>query len=206
MTSIDDAHTVRSGSDADPLVLLLHGYGSNEQDLPGLMAYLPAGLASASVRAPLTLAPGSYAWVPIAVPGRPDPDITQESTVTLLAWFDEHVAPDRPVVLLGFSQGGLMVSQLLRMRPDRFLAGLVLSGFVLDDTFPGDAALAVRQVPVFFGHGDADAVIAPDATARASVWLAEHTSLTDRTYPGLAHAVSGEELDDVSAFLRDVLA
>lgn len=205
MTAIDDAHTVRSGSDADPLVLLLHGYGSNEQDLPDLMTYLPDGLASASVRAPLTLAPGAYAWVPIAVPGRPDPDITQESTVALLAWFDEHVAPDRPVVLLGFSQGGLMVSQLLRMRPDRFVAGLVLSGFVLDDTFPGDAALAVRQVPVFFGHGDADPVIAPDATERASVWLAEHTSLTDRTYAGLAHAVSAEELNDVSAFLRGVL-
>ncbi|MET0927863.1 MAG: alpha/beta fold hydrolase [Aeromicrobium sp.] len=205
MTSIDDAPTVRSGSDADPLVLLLHGYGSNEHDLPGLMTYLAEGLASASVRAPLTLGPGSYAWVPIAVPGRPDPDVTQESTVALLAWFDEHVAADRPVVLLGFSQGGLMVTQLLRMRPDRFLAGIVLSGFVLDDTFPGDAALAVRQVPVFFGHGDADPVIPPDATERASVWLADHTALTDRTYAGLAHAVSAEELDDVSVFLRGVL-
>lgn len=206
MTSvIDDVHTVRTGSDADPLVLLLHGYGSNEQDLPGLMSHLPDGLAAASVRAPLTLAPGSYAWVPIKVPGRPDPDVTHESTVALLAWFDEHVAPDRQVVLLGFSQGGLMVSQLLRMRPDRFAAGLVLSGFVLDDTFPGDAALAVRRVPVFFGHGDADPVIAPDATERASVWLAEHADVTDRTYPGLAHAVSAQELDDVSEFLRGVL-
>lgn len=37
MTSIDDSVTVRSGSASDPLVLLLHGYGSHEQDLPGLM-------------------------------------------------------------------------------------------------------------------------------------------------------------------------
>jgi phospholipase/carboxylesterase len=206
MALIDDAHTVRHGNDADPLVLLLHGYGSSEQDLPGLMAYLPDGLASASVRAPLTLGPGSYAWVPIAVPGRPDPDITRESTTALLAWFDEHVAADRPVVLLGFSQGGLMVSQLLRMRPDRFIAAVVLSGFVLDDSFPGDAVLAQRRVPVFFAHGDADPVIAPDATARASVWLAEHTDVTDREYAGLAHAVSAEELDDLSTFLHDVLA
>ncbi|MCW2841161.1 MAG: putative esterase [Aeromicrobium sp.] len=205
-TTIDDAHTVRGGADADPLVLLLHGYGSNEQDLPGLMTYLPDGLTHASVRAPLTLGPGSYAWVPIAVPGRPDPEIVEQSTTALLAWFDAHVGADRPVVLLGFSQGGLMVSQLLRMRPDRFVAGIVLSGFVLDDTFPGDAVLAQRRVPVFFAHGDADPVIAPDATARASAWLAEHTDVTDRTYAGLAHAVSAEELDDLSAFLRGVLA
>ncbi len=209
-THIDDNVTVRGGSggsggggDADaPLVLLLHGYGSNEQDLPGLMTYLPDGLAAVSVRAPLAIGPGSYAWVPIAVPGRPDPTITEESTTALLEWFDEHVPADRTVIPLGFSQGGLMVSQLLRARPGRFVAGVILSGFVLDAVAPGDADLAERRLPVFFGHGDADPVIAPDATDRASTWLAAHTDLTDRTYRGLAHAVSGEELEDVAAFVR----
>jgi phospholipase/carboxylesterase len=225
MSTIDDTVTVRTGSDADPLVLLLHGFGSNEQDLPGLAAHLPAGLATVSVRAPLTLGPGSYAWVPITVPGRPDPAIVAVSTEALLAWFDDRVPADRPVVLLGFSQGGLMVSQLLRARPgpvvllgfsqgglmvsqllrarpERFVAALVLSGFVLDADLPGDAALAERHVPVFFGHGDADPVIAPDATQRASVWLAEHAATTERTYAGLAHAISDEELEDVGVFLR----
>jgi phospholipase/carboxylesterase len=201
-TQIDDSRTVRGGADTDPLLLLLHGYGSNEQDLPSLVPHLPAGLAFASVRAPLTIGPGSYAWVPIAVPGRPDPDVVQASTDALVAWLDEHVAPDRVVVPLGFSQGGLMVTQLLRARPERFVAGLVLSGFVLDRPSPGDDALAVRRVPVFFGHGDADPVIAPDATERASVWLAEHAEVTDRTYEGLAHGISAAELADVHAFVR----
>ena len=201
-TPLDDRPTVRGGSDRDPLVLLLHGYGSNEQDLPGLMAHLPAGLAFASVRAPLTLGPGSYAWVPIKVPGRPDPGIVRESTEALLAWFDEHVDADRTVIPVGFSQGGLMVTQLLRSRPDRFPAAVVLSGFVLDEPAEGDAALAERQVPVFFAHGDADPVIAPDATARASSWLAEHAATTDKGYAGLTHAVSAEELADLADFLR----
>ena len=199
---IDDTVSVRSGADDAPLVLLLHGYGSHEQDLAGLAPHLPAGLATVSVRAPLTLAPGSYAWVPIRVPGRPDPEITQASTEALLTWLDAHVAPDRAVSLLGFSQGGLMVTQLLRARPERFVAGLVLSGFVLDTTYDGDAALAARQPPVFFGHGDADPVITPDATARAAAWLPEHTDTTEKVYPGLAHGISAEELEDVSAFLR----
>ncbi|MCW2831814.1 MAG: putative esterase [Aeromicrobium sp.] len=200
MSIVDDAHTVRGGADDDPLVLLLHGYGSNENDLPGLAEHLPPGLAYASVRAPLTVGAGSYAWVPIRVPGRPDPAATAAATEALLMWFDDHVAVDRTVVLLGFSQGGLMVTQLLRSRPGRFVAALVLSGFVLDAAMVGDDELA--SVPVFFGHGDADPVIVPDATQRASAWLSEHTSVTDRSYVGLGHGICGEEIVDIEVFLR----
>jgi phospholipase/carboxylesterase len=208
-TPIDDSRTVRGGSDADPLVLLLHGYGSDEHDLPSLVPHLPDSLAFASVRAPLTLGPehgpGAFAWVPIAVPGRPDPTVVGASTDALLAWLDAHVAPERVVVPLGFSQGGLMATQLLRARPDRFAAALVLSGFVLDRTADADDVLAARRVPVFFGHGDADPVIAPDATQRASAWLASHTDLTERTYEGLAHGISADELADVRAFVESAV-
>jgi phospholipase/carboxylesterase len=204
-TPIDDSRTVRGGDDADPLLLLLHGYGSNEQDLPSLVPHLPGGLAFASVRAPLTVGPGSYAWVPIAVPGRPDPAVVADSTAALLTWLDGHVAPERVVVPLGFSQGGLMATQLLRARPDRFAAALVLSGFVLDQASAADEALAARRVPVFFGHGDADPVIAPDATQRASAWLADHTDVTERTYAGLAHGISADELADVRSFVQSHL-
>ena len=204
-TTIDDAHTVRGGADSDPLLLLLHGYGSNERDLPSLVAHLPSGFAHASVRAPITLSQGSYAWVPIAVPGRPDPAVVADSTQALLTWLDEHVEPDRVVVPLGFSQGGLMATQLLRARPDRFAAVLVLSGFVLDQPARGNEALVARRVPVFFGHGDADPIIPVDATHRASAWLAEHTDVTDRTYAGLAHGISADELADVHAFVTSQL-
>lgn len=80
--------------------------------------------------------------------------------------------------------------------------GLVLSGFVLDAVAAGDDELTARHLPVFFGRGDADPVIAPDATQRASVWLAEHTDVTERTYRGLGHGISAEELDDVAQFLQ----
>ena len=203
--TIDDAQTVRGGDDSEPLVLLLHGYGSNEQDLPSLVPHLPPGLAHASVRAPIEMAAGAYAWVPIGVPGRPDPAVVADSTRALLTWLDGHVAPGRVVVPLGFSQGGLMVTQLLRARPDRFAAALVLSGFVLDQPAAGDEALVASRVPVFFAHGDADPVIPADATHRASGWLAEHTDVTDRAYAGLAHGISAEELADVHSFVTSHL-
>ena len=57
--TIDDSSTVRGGADSEPLLLLLHGYGSNEQDLPSLVPHLPPGFAHAAVRAPITMAPGA---------------------------------------------------------------------------------------------------------------------------------------------------
>ena len=66
---IDDAAVLRGGAAAAdaPLVLLLHGFGSSERDLPGIMQHLPHGLAWASLRAPLPLGHGGAAFHPVAV-------------------------------------------------------------------------------------------------------------------------------------------
>jgi phospholipase/carboxylesterase len=204
---IDDAAVLRGGAAAGgaPLVLLMHGFGSSERDLPGIMPHLSHDLAWASLRAPLALGNGGHAWVPIAVPGRPDPELVAASTTAVLDWLDAHVAATTPVIPLGFSQGGLMATQLLRTRPERFAAAVVLAGFTLDGTLPGDAELAAARPPLFSGRGDADQVIAADAVARTTAWLPGHVTLTQRTYSGLGHGISAEELTDVSAFLDDAV-
>ena len=190
-----------------PLLLLLHGFGSDERDLPGLTAHLPAGLGWASLPGPYRASPypgaPGRAWFPITTPGSPDPAPVHAATAAILDWLDQAVPADRPVVTLGFSQGGLMVTQLLRARPERFAAGVVLSGFVLPDEQPHDDELAA--VPVFWGRGDADPVIAGDAVARAASWLPAHTKATVRVYPGMPHSVSAAELADVASFLEAAL-
>lgn len=188
-----------------PLLVLLHGYGSHEGDLAGLAPYLPAGFDWVSLRAPIGIAPNGFAWFPISTPGRPDAAPVIAATDAVLQWLDANVDPATPVVPLGFSQGGLMVTQLLRQAPERFAAGVVLAGFVLDAALPGDEILAETKPPVFFGHGDADQVISAETTARISAWLPRHSTLTEKIYPGLPHSISGEELADVSEFLTGVL-
>lgn len=186
-----------------PLLVLLHGYGSHEGDLLALAPHLPGGLTLAAPRGPLAGGPG-YAWAPLATPGRPEPARVRAGADALLAWLDaDDRAAGRPVALLGFSQGGLMSTQLLRTRPDRFAAAVVLSGFALDAEEPGDAALAARdpRVPVLLAHGDADPVIPRAATARTAAWLAGRTALEERAYPGLGHGVDARVLADVRTFL-----
>ncbi|CAN5391829.1 dienelactone hydrolase family protein [soil metagenome] len=186
-----------------PLLVLLHGYGSHEADLTALAPHFPAEFDIVSLRAPIDLGHGGYAWVQIGVPGRPSSHGVQESAEAILEWLDTHVSLQVPsITLLGFSQGGLMTSHLIRLQPERFAAAVVLAGFVIDEPMPGDSTLAKRRPPAFFGHGDADMVIPADATARASAWLPAHTNLTEKSYPGLAHSVSVQELDDVTTFLR----
>lgn len=184
-----------------PVLLLLHGYGSHEHDLLGLAPHLPAGHEVVSLRAPLPMGPTAFAWFPLAAPGLPDPAAVTEATDALTAWIDTEL-PGRTVVPVGFSQGGLMVTQLLRTQPGRFPAGVVLAGFTLSADLPGDDALA--ETPVLYARGDADGVITPATVARTSAWLSTRTALEERTYAGLAHGVSAEMLADVTAFLTRV--
>jgi phospholipase/carboxylesterase len=198
------------GGAGAPVVVLLHGYGSHEGDLLGLAAHLPAHLALLAPRGPLRGGPG-FAWAPLAAPGRPDPDAVRDAAGALLTWLDDTVDPSATVALLGFSQGGLLATQLLRTRPERFAAAVVLSGFSLDTTEPGDAALSSpagpdgRRVPVLFGHGDADTVIPADATARTSRWLSRHTAVEEHVYPGLGHGIGRTGLADATEFLARTL-
>ncbi|WP_160141125.1 MULTISPECIES: alpha/beta hydrolase [Cryobacterium] len=183
------------------VALLLHGFGSNERDLTGLIPALCLRLPWASLRAPVELGSGGAAWFTITTPGSPEPQPVADATDAIWAWVDTHVDARTRVIPIGFSQGGLMASQLLRTRPERILATVVLGGFVLGAAQPGDGILAAILPPVFWGRGALDRVIAEPAIARTTAYLPRHSSLVERVYPGLAHGIDGAEIGDVREFL-----
>jgi len=185
-------------------MLFLHGFGANEHDLPGLAPALDLDLPWASLRAPREIGNGA-AWFAVITPGSPDPVVVEAATDTIWVWVDANLDPGTRVVPIGFSQGGLMATQLLRTRPERVLAPVVLAGFVLGAPQPADGTLAADRPPVFWGRGAEDRVIAAHAVARTESWLPLHTSLTARVYPGLSHGISGPEVADVRDFLVEQL-
>jgi len=184
-------------------LLLLHGYGSNERDLPGIFPYLSVDAPWASVRAPIEMGYGAAAWFPLANdPSRwLDPAPIEAATSALWEWVDDNVSPSTQLVLVGFSQGGMMASQLLRTRPERIAQTVILSGFVLAIAQPADAGLAEERPAVFWGRGTADAIVPEPLVTAASAWLGAHTTLTEKVYEGLAHSVHDQELADVKAHL-----
>ena len=206
-TALFDVRSTGWTASGTPAVaILLHGFGSNERDLTGLMPAFDSSLPWASLRAPIDLGGGRSAWFEITTPGNPDAEPVVAATDAIWDWVDANIDPSTPVIPIGFSQGGLMASQLLRTRPERVLATVILGGFVLGAAQLGDPSLASELPPVFWGRGAQDTVIGHPAIERTSEFLPRHSALVERVYPGLAHGISSEELDDVVAFVADATA
>ena len=203
---VDDEAVLWSASAADregrPLLLLLHGYNSNEGDLFGLAPYLPLEPAIASLRAPLYTGYG-HAWFPLLADGAElSVEAADAATDAILAWLD-RAAPDAgPIGLLGFSQGGAMALELLRRAPDRFAFAVSLAGFALPGERDGDERMSQLAPHVFWGRGTADGVIPTASVTRTQAWLPAHSTLDERIYEGVGHSVSDRELADVAAYIR----
>ena len=198
--AIDETAVVRMGSrepDA-PIVLLLHGLGSHERDLTGLVPYLPPSFAYASLRGIYRYVQG-YAWLESDI----DPAATekiQTSAAAVEAWIAQQSAP--VVGVIGFSQGGILGLQLLRRDP-RALDWIVqLSGAPFPAAMPGDAALAEVKPPALWGHGGLDPLFDEDREQRVREYMRAHTTLEEERRPHLGHAVDEVELRAIAAFLQ----
>ena len=205
---------VIQGADPQRLLVLLHGYGSDEQDLGGLLPYLdPEGrFAAVMPRAPLS-APGApgYAWFPIAAEGF-DPGAFANALDLVDEFVDEQCAAlgltRADAIFGGFSQGaGLALHLALRTGASARPAGvLAMSPFVPDmDAELVDWA-AAAAIPVLLQHGTEDPMI-PVAAARdlAEILTQRSVPLVYREYP-MGHQVALESVQDAQRWLDQVVA
>jgi phospholipase/carboxylesterase len=185
-----------------PAVILLHGYGSNEQDLPGLVRFLPGHHAWYSLRAPVDLGNGFFAWANRVTPGNPPALDVELATEAIWRWVDDNLAAGTRLIVLGFSQGGLMATQLLRTRPERIAATVILAGFTLATDQPADELLVAQKPKVIYCRGLQDVVISAEAVQRTLSWLTTHTTAQIRSYEGLGHSIDERVMDDVASYLE----
>jgi phospholipase/carboxylesterase len=191
-----------AGSD---LLIMMHGWSYDERHLFALRPSLPEHVTIASLRAPIPEA-GGYAWFPSAGNpiGDPSPQIANAAAGAVLTWYDQ-LPPYRTVGLLGFSQGGALVLQMMRHRPTTFAYGVQLGGFVVNDQQPRDAELARTRPPVFWGRGARDTVIPSSAITRTFQFSSAHLSATQCVYSDLGHDVAGREVTDLAKFVNETL-
>ncbi|MDT7572348.1 MAG: phospholipase/carboxylesterase [Actinomycetota bacterium] len=142
---------------AAPLVVLLHGRGSDETEIVRLAPHLPAGAAYVAVRAPIAEGSG-YAWFERRGIGQPTPESLRETMDWFTEWLEGY-ASDRPVALVGFSGGAAFAGGLILDNPSRYVAAAILYG-----TLPFDAGVPVTPgrlagLPTMVAQGDQDDVI-----------------------------------------------
>lgn len=186
--------TAGSTDPAAPLVVLLHGRGSNEGDIIGLAPYLPEGPAYAAVRAPIGEG-GGYAWFANRGIGRPVAESLRSTMDWFCTWLDAEAA-GRRVLLVGFSGGAAFAGGLLLDDPARWDGVAVLFG-----TLPFDAGVPVTDgrlegVEVLAVQGDADAVIPRDLLDRTWAYVTgpSGASATTHRSPG-GHGIDAGSLE-----------
>ena len=198
-------------TDHPPLILLLHGVGSNERDLFSFADRLPANFLVVSARAPLTIGTDSYAWFHIdySTGKRVINKAQAEKSRTILLQFleqlkIEHPYNDKQVFLCGFSQGGIMSYSVALTRPDLIKGIAILSGRLLDEVKPMVATdEQLKNLKVFMAHGTQDNVIGVDFARSALAYLkSKHLQPTYKEYT-LAHGINNEVLTDLLNWLNE---
>lgn len=210
-------HLVRrpadGGSTPPPLLLLLHGVGSNEEDLFGFAPYLDRRFLVVSARAPVALDYGGYGWFRIDLTPRgmtADVEQAKRSLEMLPGFIDGLVetygADARRVYLAGFSQGAMMSLALLLARPEKVAGVVAMSGRLPAQALEREPDReALNGKPVLVTHGLFDPVLPVEQGRAARDYLAAlSVGLTYREYP-MAHEVSVESLRDVTGWLTAAL-
>ena len=154
--------------DKNPLLLLLHGYGSNEEDLFSFATELPEEYYVISARAPYDLQYGSYAWYAINFDANQnkfsDNDQAIQSRDAIVAFIDELTAnypiDAENVSLLGFSQGCILSLAVALSYPQKVQKVIGLSGYLNEDILKENYQNNdFSKLTIFTSHGTVDQVI-----------------------------------------------
>lgn len=151
-----------------PVMFMLHGYGSNEEDLFSFAAELPDELCIISVRAPYTLQGFGYAWYAIHFDNEDgkwsDDKQAVESRDRIVKFMDEacetyHLNKEE-ITLLGFSQGTILSYAVALSYPRTVKRVIALSGYINEHILlKGYQDNDFRDLRVYASHGQVDQVI-----------------------------------------------
>lgn len=195
------------------LVVMLHGYGADAQSFARISRMMTSRLSTAEVLIPDGFDPyegGASGRQWFSRQGNLEaerPARVAQAGQRLSAWLDAELQrrgllADR-LVVVGFSQGGMLAGWLALNRGQRPAAVVVMSGQVVQ---PAEAAPPARgrAAPVLVVHGEADRVIPVDVVD-PGVQLLEAAGLkvTRRVWPGLGHGVQVDELNEIALFLAE---
>ena len=215
MTKLEGpSHGPHAGGKPGHLVVLLHGYGADGNDLIGLAPVLAPLMPDVVFHAPNAPYPCEgnpmgFQWFGI---NRLDPVArltgTRAAAPFVDAFLDDRFAQygldESKTVLVGFSQGTMM-SLFVGLRRAKQLAGIVgfsgamAGGEVLKDEIKS-------RPPVLLAHGDADPMLPHQLTEEAAVTLQENgVDVAVHIAKGVGHGIDQTGLSHAARFLLDVL-
>lgn len=170
MKNLSLQHITRPAKNADkkaPLLLLLHGYGSNEEDLFSFATELPEEFFIVSARAPYDLQPSGHSWYDIHFTETEKVSNVEEAKISrdVIAKFIDELTTTYPidadnVTLLGFSQGTILSYSVALSYPEKIKNIVALSGYINDEILTVDyQSKDHSHLDFYISHGSVDQVI-----------------------------------------------
>lgn len=196
--------------DGAPLVVLLHGRGSDRFDLAGLAPHIAPGCVVVTPQAPHSglawgYGPG-WAWYRFLGRNRPEPASFEASQDALAAFLGEirDALPVRtgPLVLGGFSQGGVMSMAYALRNPGAAPIVMNFSGFLADHPSVRPSPQNVARTRFWWGHGTMDPQIPFElAIEGRGLLTAAGADLTARDY-AIGHGIGPDEARDARDWIQ----
>ncbi|MBM2804184.1 MAG: phospholipase/Carboxylesterase [Deltaproteobacteria bacterium] len=211
------AHTIYQppGAGPHPTILTLHGRGANAFDLLSLAPYLCGGkFLIICPQAPLAtqISPDQvgYAWYSMSLGGAPDVQGMLASQKQLQSVLDDCVnrypIDRKKLLVLGFSQGGVMAYSLALANPERFAALVALSSWLPPELVPLlNVSAKVQALPTLVHHGKQDPTIEVERARKSVERLREmKMAPTYREYE-MGHEIRPRSLADISAWIEQTV-
>jgi len=195
-----------------PLLIMCHGYGSDENDLFSFASELPDELFIISLKAPYTLQPYGNAWYAInfdAEQNKWSDDEQAKSSRDLIAEFIDEACAKYPVnkdnvTLLGFSQGTILCYAVALTYPEKVKQVIALSGYINANIIPEHVSEKdYSHLSFYCSHGNVDQVL-PVEWARKAPKFLEALNI-DHTYSEfpVGHGVAPQNFHEFRKWLTD---
>lgn len=195
----------------NPLLLLLHGYGSNAEDLFSFASELPDEYFVVSAQAPFDMMYGSYAWYAINFDADEnkfsDMEQAKASRDVLVEFIDELVTKypidATKVTLVGFSQGSILSYAVALSYPEKIERVVAMSGYLNTDMATDDFRKNdFSKLRIFASHGTVDQVIPVEWARKTAPALQElGIPIVYKEYP-VGHGVAPQNFYDFKNWLQ----
>lgn len=194
-----------------PLIILMHGVGSNEQNMFSFANSLPDNFLVVSARGPLTLGPNSFAWFHVQF--TPQGSVINEEQAEnyrkeILKFIEDlknvEDFDENRVYLMGFSQGGIMSYSIALTAPEKIKGIAVMSGRLLPEVKPLVATEdRLKKLKIFVSHGTHDSVLKFQYALDAVDYLKSNGLNPEFHQYQEDHTINQQMLNDVVKWFSD---
>jgi len=199
-----------------PVLIVLHGYGADECDLLSIAEAIAPNYLTISLRAPIALSQGGYAWYHLTQTesGLHPDDLSRHESEDAVARnlgpiIEREGGDTENVVFMGFSQGAAICYSLLATyQLENYgitpRASINMSGYL-----PRDILAAIEQkrwngFPFFISHGEFDDLIPPMAMNEAEDLLSIRGAKVTTQLYGAGHGVLAETIEDIATWMKGI--